>query len=82
MNSCSMIIQGEGKGHFSQALTCCSMLEKRGLQVKRIYLGRSLFKPLPAYFESSLPAPARSFLSRTLFAPPTARGYGSCFRLS
>ncbi len=74
MNSCSIIIQGEGKGHFSQALTCCSMLEKRGLQVKRIYLGRSLFKPLPAYFESSLPAPARSFLSPNFIRTPDRKG--------
>ena len=74
MNSCSIIIQGEGKGHFSQALTCCSILEKRGVQVKRIYLGRSLFKPLPAYFESSLPAPARTFLSPNFIRTPDRKG--------
>ena len=74
MNSCSMIIQGEGKGHFSQALTCFSILEKNGFQVKRIYLGRSLFKPLPAYFESSLPAPVRSFLSPNFIRTPDRKG--------
>jgi hypothetical protein len=81
MNCCSIIIQGDGKGHFSQALTSCNILENRGVQVKRIYLGRSLFKPLPAYFEASLPAPVRTFLSPNFIRTPDRKGIRILFSL-
>ncbi|MEX0981641.1 MAG: glycosyltransferase family protein [Bacteroidales bacterium] len=42
--------------------------------MKQIYLGRSLFTPLPAYFKSSLPAPARTFLSPNFIRTPDRKG--------
>ncbi len=74
MNSCSIVIQGEGKGHFSQAITFMEIMEKRGVEVKRVYIGRSLFKPLSEYFKLPPTVSAASFLGPWFLRTPDRRG--------
>jgi hypothetical protein len=74
MKSCSIIIQGEGKGHFSQALTFLKILEKRDVEVRRIYIGRNLFKPRSGYVQPPQGVPAASFLGPNFLRTPDRRG--------
>jgi hypothetical protein len=63
MGSYSVIVQGDGKGHFSQSLVVTGMLADQPGAVRRVYLGKSLFKPAPAYFHSSFDVPVVTFFS-------------------
>lgn len=49
-------IQGEGRGHFSQALTLKEKLEARGHFVVSIIVGADVKKPLPVFFKDQVPA--------------------------
>lgn len=43
-------VQGEGRGHLSQALALREQLEARGHEVVGLLVGQSQLRPLPAYF--------------------------------
>ncbi len=74
MKRCSIIIQGEGKGHFSQALTAIELLEKSKVEVRRVYLGKSFLRKTPAYFHSSLDVPVKVFYSPNFLRTPDRKG--------
>lgn len=63
MDNCSIIIQGEGKGHFSQALAVMKTLEMQGSEIKRVFLSRSFFRSTPAYFYVECKAPLVTYYS-------------------
>ncbi len=63
MNSFSIIVQGEGKGHFSQAMEILSVLGKNGAKPERIYLGKSVFRKRSAYYKSSANLKIKTFFS-------------------
>ena len=63
MKKCSIIIQGEGRGHYSQAIAAMEMFEKNNVEIVRIYIGKSFFRKTPGYFHSSLKVPVQSFYS-------------------
>lgn len=48
------IVQGEGRGHLSQALAMKELLEGGGHQVVGVLLGGSGHRPVPAYFEAGM----------------------------
>jgi uncharacterized protein (TIGR00661 family) len=81
MNSCSIVIQGEGKGHFSQALAFMKILEKRGIGVRRVYVGRSLFKSRTGYYTLPPGVPATTFLGPGFIRTPDRRGIRILFSL-
>lgn len=74
MNRCSIIIQGEGRGHFSQAMAALEILEKSNIEVVRVYLGKSFFRKTPDYFRSSLNLPMKSFYSPNFLPSPDRKG--------
>lgn len=74
MNRYSVIVQGDGKGHFSQALVVTGMLASQPGAVRRVYLGKSLFKPSPAYFRSSFDVPVVTFYSPDFIRTPDNKG--------
>ncbi len=74
MKKYSIIIQGEGKGHFSQALVVIRILEERGDKISRVYLGKSFLRKTPTYFFSSLEAPVKSFFSPNFIRTPDQKG--------
>lgn len=50
-------VQGEGRGHMSQALTLKELLEKRGHQIAAVVVGASPENPIPSFFKEQLDVP-------------------------
>jgi uncharacterized protein (TIGR00661 family) len=48
------IIQGEGRGHLSQAIALKEILDGRGDHVKKVYMGRNSYRQTPEYAEKAL----------------------------
>ena len=74
MKEAIFIIQGSGKGHFSQALTRYRQLTGAGVRVSRIYVGRSLMQQPPAYFHTAFPLQVTWFRSPDFISRADRRG--------
>ena len=48
------VIQGEGRGHFTQALSLKSMLERNGHEVAGVLVGKSPARQLPGFFTKKM----------------------------
>ena len=57
------IVQGEGRGHLTQAITLEKMLIRHGHQVVGILVGKSKSRHLPDFFTKGVQAPVHQFLS-------------------
>lgn len=57
------IVQGEGRGHFTQAITLEEMLIKEGHEVVEVLVGKSSSRTLPGFFNRSIHAPVKRFIS-------------------
>jgi len=57
------IVQGEGRGHLSQALAMKELLEGAGHRVTEVLVGGSGHRPIPAYFEAGMGLKIRHFPS-------------------
>lgn len=77
----AIIIQGEGKGHFSQAMEAIQLLQAQGDEITGCYLGRSLFREMPAYFREASPLPLKTFLSPNFLRTPDRKGIHIFFSL-
>ncbi|NJM93921.1 MAG: glycosyltransferase, partial [Cytophagales bacterium] len=44
------MVQGEGRGHMSQAMTLALLIERAGHEVSHVFLGSSHLRQTPAYF--------------------------------
>ncbi|MGN0196083.1 MAG: glycosyltransferase family protein [Candidatus Cryptobacteroides sp.] len=55
------IIQGEGRGHLTQAMTLERMLSKHGHEVVGMLVGKSASRKLPAFFLDGVKAPVHCF---------------------
>ena len=64
------IVQGEGRGHFTQAITLEDMLLRNGHQVVEVLVGKSSSRTLPGFFNRSIQAPVKRFTSPNFL--PTA----------
>ena len=62
------IVQGEGRGHFTQAITLEDMLLRKGHQVVEVLVGKSSSRTLPGFFNRSIKAPVKRF-TRPNFLP-------------
>lgn len=67
------IVQGEGRGHLTQAITLEKRLTARGHQVVEIKVGKSRARRLPAFFERSVQAPVTLFESPNVLPTPANR---------
>ena len=56
------IIQGEGRGHLTQAMTMEKLLHSRGHEVVEMLVGKSESRTLPAFFTEGVNAPITYFL--------------------
>lgn len=57
------IVQGEGRGHLTQAITLEEILRKNGHEVVEILVGKSSARTLPGFFNRSVHAPVKRFIS-------------------
>lgn len=57
------IVQGEGRGHMTQALTLASLLRGRGHDVVKVLVGKSPSRKLPDFFAKGIGAPVVQFES-------------------
>lgn len=64
------IIQGEGRGHFTQAIALENMLLSNGHDVVEVLVGKSSSRTLPGFFNRNIKAPVKRFMSPN-FLPTT-----------
>lgn len=57
------IVQGEGRGHLTQAITLEKLLIKNGHQVVKILVGRNRTRKIPDFFKRNIKAPIEQFSS-------------------
>ena len=57
------VVQGEGRGHFTQALSLKSILERNGHEVVEVLVGKSKARCLPDFFMNKINVPVHSFES-------------------
>lgn len=57
------IVQGEGRGHMTQALSMERLLRENGHEVVAVMVGKSPSRKLPAFFSESIKAPVEMFES-------------------
>ena len=57
------IVQGEGRGHLTQAMTLEGLLRERGHEVVKILVGKSPSRKLPTFFLQGVKADVQQFES-------------------
>ena len=73
------IVQGEGRGHLTQAITMEKMLLRHGHEVVGIMVGRNSDRGLPSFFEMQVKAPVTCFETVT-FVPSHKNKRPNMFR--
>ena len=68
-------VQGEGRGHMTQALAVAEMVRRAGHEVCGVLVGRSELRPLPAFFVDGMDAPIVSFESPTFVTSKGDAGF-------
>lgn len=64
------IVQGEGRGHLTQALTMQAMLRRAGHEVAEVLVGKSSTRELPEFFKRGINAPVNRFDSPNFLPTP------------
>lgn len=64
------IVQGEGRGHLTQAITMEELLRRNGHEVVEVLVGKSNARHLPGFFNRSIQAPVKRFLSPNFLPTP------------
>lgn len=57
------IIQGEGRGHLTQALSLAQLLQKNGMKLSGVCVGKSKRREIPSFFTEKINAPIHRFES-------------------
>lgn len=70
------IIQGEGRGHLTQAITLERMLRSNGYDVVEVLVGQSRSRRLPGFFNRGIKAPVKRFSSPNFLPTPANRRVG------
>lgn len=55
------IVQGEGRGHLTQALSLASILRRQGHEVVKVLVGRTRYRQIPEFFLREIGAPVDTF---------------------
>ena len=67
------VIQGEGRGHLTQAITLESILRRNGYDVVEVLVGQSSSRRLPGFFNCQIKAPIKRFFSPNFLPTPANR---------
>lgn len=70
LNESPFIVQGEGRGHLTQAITMEELLRRNGHEVVEVLVGKSNSRCLPGFFNRSIQAPVKRFLSPNFLPTP------------
>ncbi|MBO0948276.1 glycosyltransferase family protein [Fibrella forsythiae] len=65
------VIQGEGRGHLTQAISLAQILQAAGHSVVRAMVGLADRRPIPAFFAEQFPAPYTPLTTPELVYCPT-----------
>ena len=57
----AFVVQGEGRGHMTQALALGSFLRDAGHEISSVMVGRSPWRSVPAYFRDGIGAEIEEF---------------------
>lgn len=64
------IVQGEGRGHLTQAITLEEILRRNGHEVVEVLVGKSSTRRLPGFFNRNIHAPVKRFISPNFLPTP------------
>ena len=64
------IVQGEGRGHMTQAITLAEALRRNGHEVVEVLVGKSKSRKLPSFFRKRINAPIKQFESPNFLPTP------------
>ena len=70
----AFVVQGEGRGHMTQALAAARHLRDAGHEIVQVLLGRSPFRSVPEYFVREIAVPVESFEAPTQVPDRQGRG--------
>lgn len=68
------VVQGEGRGHLTQAIALSAHLRDAGHRVVAVYVGESSVRPVPEYFVDEVGAPVEGFEAPILVPDRHLRG--------
>jgi uncharacterized protein (TIGR00661 family) len=68
------VVQGEGRGHMTQAISLSQMLVARGHEICAVCVGRSRLRTIPQFFVDRIGAPITTYGSPTFKTDPSRRG--------
>lgn len=71
---CLFIVQGEGRGHLTQALALRALLARAGHTVPGVIVGENAQRTLPPFFETNIGAPVHRVPSPSFVADDGRRG--------
>jgi uncharacterized protein (TIGR00661 family) len=74
MKKAVFIVQGEGRGHLSQALAMMELCVEAGIQVSKVFVGKGKGKVLPAYFTEKMGPDLVEFQSPYFLRTPNRKG--------
>lgn len=66
------VIQGEGRGHFTQAMALWQQLQQQGHTLEKVLIGVSPFRPVPDYVLQAFPCEVITYASPN-FLPSSTR---------
>ncbi len=72
--SVAFVVQGEGRGHMTQALALARFLRDAGHEITRVLVGVSPFRSVPDYFAHEIQAQVETFAAPTQVPDRDARG--------
>jgi uncharacterized protein (TIGR00661 family) len=70
----AFVVQGEGRGHMTQALALASHLRAAGHQITKVLVGASAHRSVPDYFVAGIDAPVETFAAPTQVPDRSVRG--------
>ena len=70
----AFFIQGEGRGHMTQALALKSILEDAGHEIVAAFMGENPERPIPQFFVDRFGGPIHTYLSPVFTMDPRQKG--------
>jgi uncharacterized protein (TIGR00661 family) len=70
----AFFIQGEGRGHMTQALALKRLLEEAGHEVVAAFMGENPDRVIPDFFRSAFDAPIHTYLAPVFVVDPVSKG--------